>query len=119
MLRVLLATAVAAAPPPACPQPRTSAAYEARVAQALAARRDVWGEQLLAARNGPTYAGAALYLRPLLWARGAKGRSPTASGVYYLPFTVPGGPQGASAAALHVADGSQIVSGRRDRKSVV
>jgi hypothetical protein len=93
-----------------CPKPRTSAGYSARVARALDARPDVWGNELLAAPNGPTYAAAARYLRPLLWARAAKGRSLTASGVYYLPFTIPGGPQGASLAALHVADGSQIVS---------
>jgi hypothetical protein len=96
-----------------CPAARLSAAYDAHVRRALDARVDLWGNELLASRGGPTYGAAARYLRPLLWARAAKGRRLTASGVYYLPFTVPGGPQGASAAALHVADGSQIVSGRR------
>jgi hypothetical protein len=94
----------------ACPQPRVSAAESARVERALRSRVDIWGSELLARPGGPTYAAAARYLRPLLWARAAKGRSLTASGVYYLPFTIPGGPQGASSAALHVADGSQIVS---------
>ena len=65
-----------------CPQPRTSAGYATHVSGALAARADVWGNELLAAPQGPTYAGAARALRPLLWARAAKGRSLTASGVY-------------------------------------
>ena len=93
-----------------CPPPRVGAAEDARVQRAVEARQDVWGDELLARPGGPTYAAAARYLRPLLWARAAKGRPLTASGVYYLPFTIPGGPQGASSAALHVADGSQIVS---------
>ncbi len=44
---------------------------------------------------------------------GAAGRKPlTASGVYYLPFGVPAGAQGATSVALHLADGSEIVSRR-------
>jgi hypothetical protein len=47
-----------------------------------------------------------------LYARSA-GRQPlTASGVYYLPFAEPEGPLGAGTVALHVADGSEIVSQR-------
>ena len=110
LLAALLGAFAPAASAGTCPQPRTSAGYAAQVSRALTARADVWGNELLAAPQGPTYAGAARFLRPLLWARAAKGRSLTASGVYYLPFTIPGGPQGASLAALHVADGSQIVS---------
>src|SRR2546423_78759 len=92
------------------PWPETTTAVARAVAPESAARAEFRGRVLLAAPQGPTYAGAARALRPLLWARAAKGRSLTASGVYYLPFTIPGGPQGASLAALHVADGSQIVS---------
>jgi len=75
----------------------------------LRSGRDVWGDRLLAARGGPTYAAARRFLPPLLYARGPRGRPLTASGVYYLPFGQPAGPQGTSAIALHVADGSQIV----------
>jgi hypothetical protein len=49
-------------------------------------------------------------LKPLLFARGPQGRFLTASGVYYLPFAQPDGARGAGSVALHVADGSQIVS---------
>jgi hypothetical protein len=89
-----------------------TSAYAQRVGRALRAGRDVWGEALLGAPEGPTYDGARKYLNPLLFA-GAPGRRPlTASGVYYLPFAQPLGVEGAGSVALHVADGSQIVSER-------
>ncbi len=45
--------------------------------------------------------------------RARRGRLPlTSSGVYYLPFAEPDGPLGAGTVALHVADGSEIVSQR-------
>ena len=91
---------------------RVSSAYVRRVDGALRARRDVWGESLLRARGGPTYGGARRYLEPLLFARGPRGGRLTDSGVYYLPFGMPTGAEGSSTAALHVADGSQILAGR-------
>jgi hypothetical protein len=94
---------------PACPQPAASAAYTRGVMTALRSRTDAWGNRLLAARGGPTYAGARKYLQPLLYARGPGGRPLTASGVYYLPFAEPDGPRGAGSVALHVADGSQVL----------
>jgi hypothetical protein len=33
-----------------------------------ARRRDVWGDRLLAAPNGPTYEAAQKYLAPILYA---------------------------------------------------
>ncbi len=55
---------------------------------------------------------ARRFLRPLLLA-GAAGRTQlTRSGVHYLALGMPGGPQGATSVALHVADGSEIVSRR-------
>jgi hypothetical protein len=51
-------------------------------------------------------------LAPLLYARSAGRRPLTRSGVYYLPFAQPDGPLGAGTVALHVADGSEIVSQR-------
>jgi hypothetical protein len=100
------------APGAACPVKRTSAAYAARVAAVLRSGRDVLGDALLAAPGGPSYAAAHRALRPLLLARGRGGKPLTDSGVYYLPFAQPAGPQGATSVALHVADGSQIVSQR-------
>jgi hypothetical protein len=95
----------------ACAAPKASPAYRARVESALTSRTDVWGEAALHARGGPTYAGVSRHLAPLLYARTSKGRPLTPSGVYYLPFGEPGGPEGAGSVALHVADGSEILSG--------
>ena len=96
----------------ACPAPRASAAYTARVRRALLAKQDVWGNELLAAPGGPTYERARRYLAPLVLAR-ARGKRPlTASGVHYVAFSQPAGPRGAQGVFLHVADGSQIVSRR-------
>jgi len=95
-----------------CAAPQASPSYTARVATAVASRRDLWGEQLLRVRGGPTFRGASGHLAPLLYARSAGGRPLTRTGVYYLPFAAPDGPLGAGAVALHVADGSEIVSER-------
>ena len=102
----------AAAAGSACAPPRASAAYTASVTRALASGRDVWGDELLRAPGGPTFLGASGHLAPILYARSAKGRPLTRSGVYYLPFAAPEGPLGAGSVALHVADGSEIVSER-------
>jgi hypothetical protein len=96
----------------ACREPQAGAGYEGAVTRALRAGRDLWGDALLARPNGPTYAAARRYLAPLLLARAAGKSSLTESGAYYLPFGFPAGPRGASAVALHVADGSQIVARR-------
>ncbi len=95
-----------------CRQPALGWGYVHRVTLALRARRDVWGDRLLASRNGPTYAGARRFLAPLVLARAANGRPLTDSGVHYTPFAEPEGAWGAVSVALHVADGSQIVSQR-------
>ena len=93
----------------ACDAPKVSAAYAQRVSRVLAAGRDVWGSRLLAAPNGPTLEAASRLLPPLLYAAGHGGRRLTASGVYYLPFTMPVSVGGARGYGLHVADGSQII----------
>ena len=95
---------------PGCAVGPPSPAYVKEVGRALAAGQDVWGDALLAAPGGPTYAGVRRYLKPLLFARGPGGTALTESGVYYLPFALPAGPQGAGSVALHVADGSQVVT---------
>ncbi|HJN13517.1 MAG TPA: LamG domain-containing protein [Pirellulaceae bacterium] len=89
-------------------RPKTEAdmRYEASLNAALNAKRDVWGERLIASAEGPTYENIVDYLRPMLWI----GDYVTTSGVYYLVFgrhdSVTGGGDG----ALHVADGSEIIS---------
>ena len=110
-------TARAATPSP-CADPRASASHTMRVESALRAGQDVWGEALLRAPDGPTYAGARRYLPPLLYARAPGKRPLTASGVYYLPFAQPLGVQGAGTVALHVADGSQVISNRVGGRSL-
>jgi hypothetical protein len=91
-----------------CATPRVGVDYAQHVSRVLASGRDVWGERLLSAQGGPTYARAAQVLPPLLYAAGRGGRSLTASGVYYLPFALPRSVGGARGFGLHVADGSQI-----------
>jgi hypothetical protein len=94
----------------ACTAPRASPAYSARVEAALRSRTDLWGKAALQAPGGPTFANVSGHLAPLLYARTSGGRPLTASGVYYLPFAEPVGPAGTSSLALHVADGSEILS---------
>src|SRR5262249_11993912 len=108
---------------PSCQPPQADPGYDAAVEAALAARQDVWGNQLLRSADGPTYDGVRRYLHPLLLVDppGGNPRSRmTDSGVYYLPFGRPGGPDGKRSLDLHVADGSQIVSEhiRQSRLSV-
>jgi hypothetical protein len=104
---VLPASPAEAASP--CAQQRATPAYAGSVLRALRAKRDVWGEQLIRSRSGPTYSAVRRLLKPLLFAR-AKSKPLTASGVYYLPFAQPLGSRGAYEIALHVADGSQILA---------
>lgn len=96
----------------ACTPPPPGPAYKARVERVLRSGQDIWGNQLIASPRGPTYEAASNRLTPLVLAFG-RGRQPlTDSGVHYVAFGQPPGAQGSSAVALHVADGSQIVSER-------
>lgn len=101
-----------------CRQSTVSAAYTTRVLRALGSGRDVWGEELLATREGPSYDGVRRYLHPLLLAKAPKGQKLTRSGVHYVPLAVPLGAGGAGSVALHVADGSEIVSQRVGGRSL-
>ena len=96
----------------ACTPERASAAYSASVARAVASNRDVWGERLLHAPGGPTLAPALRLLGPLTRGFQWEGRPLTSGGVYYLPFSFPFTPKGSTVFALHVADGSEIVTRR-------
>ena len=96
----------------ACAPPPLSRAYVQRVDAALRAKEDVWGNELLASQDGPSFEGAARYLNPLLRAKAAQGKPLTDSGAYYVAFSGQVGVDGSGSMALHVADGSQIVSQR-------
>ena len=89
-------------------RPKTEAEirYEAELNAALNAKRDVWGEGLIARPEGPTYENIVDYLRPMLWI----GDYVTTSGVYYLVFGRHESVTGGGDSALHVADGSEIIS---------
>jgi hypothetical protein len=94
--------------------PGASRAYAQGVGAATRSPTDVWGKRLLAARAGPTYDAAAKLLSPLLYAT-QRGRKPlTKSGVYYLPLAYPTNVYAPATFALHVADGSQVISRRVD-----
>jgi hypothetical protein len=98
----------------ACAPQKASPGYRASVAAALGSKSDLWGSALVRSAQGPTFAKADRHLAPLLYARTSKGRPLTRSGVYYLPFAQPEGPGGAGSVELHVADGSEILSGSVD-----
>ena len=95
---------------PLCREGHLSSRYLRRVSDALHARGDEWGRILLGSKSGPTYARVSRYLPPVFLAVAAHGRPLTDSGVHYAPFSQPGGTRGASSVALHVADGSEIIS---------
>ena len=101
-----------------CSIPGASAAKRGAASRALRAGRDVWGEALLASPRGPSYAAVGKRLPPLLLARAPKKRSLTLSGMHYVPFGQPTGPQGAGSVALHVADGGQILAQRVGGRSL-
>ena len=98
--------------PAPCREARPSARYVKRVDRVLGERRDAWGRRLLRSQSGPTYEGVSRLLPPLFLARAANGRPLTVSGVHYTHFSQPIGEKGATSVALHVADGSEIISRR-------
>ena len=78
--------------------------------RAVASGRDLWGGELLRARGGPTYAAARRFLTPLTQGMQWQGRPLTSSGAYYVPLSFPFTSYGSTVFALHVADGSEIVT---------
>jgi hypothetical protein len=95
-----------------CAPRAATSAYTSSVQRAVASGRDLWGGELLRAPGGPTYAAARRYLTPLSGAVEWHGRPLTTSGSYYLPFSYPFTSYGSTVFALHVADGSAIVTRR-------
>jgi hypothetical protein len=104
--------------PTTCREAQPTRAYTRRVDRALRARHDAWGRQLLAARGGPTLERAESYLKPLFFARAQNGRLLTDSGAHYTHFSLPESSKGATSVALHVADGSQVISRRAHGRSL-
>lgn len=102
----------------ACAPRFATEAYTGAIEHAVASGRDVWGGELLRGRGGPTYAAARRYLTPLRNAVEWHGRPLTSSGSYYLPFSFPFTSYGSTVFALHVADGSQILTRRVDGPSL-
>lgn len=98
--------------PGECPRRALVESYVKRVDRALRAKEDVWGNASLARPSGPTYKSVRRYLTPLLLARAPAGKALTDSGFHYVAFAQPSAAGGSGTAALHVADGSQIVSHR-------
>ncbi len=80
--------------------------YEKALNAALHAKRDMWGEELIARAEGPTYENIEKRLRPMMWI----GDYVTTSGVYYLALGRHASTTGGGDSALHVADGSEIIS---------
>jgi hypothetical protein len=106
--------------PPSAPPLTLSDTYKANVEQALASGPDLMGEQALAAPGGPTYANVKDDLKPLMYAfaPAASGSYLDDSGVYYIPFGQPSGLVDRGSIALHVADGSQIISDKSGNRSL-
>jgi len=96
----------------ACAPREATSDYTAVVGQAVAAGRDVWGGRLLRQPGGPTYEGARRLLTPLTRGLQWGGRPLTPSGSYYVPLSFPFTPHGSTVFALHVADGSEIITRR-------
>ena len=103
---------------PACREGRLSTRYLRRVNRVLRARHDAWGRTLLASPRGPTYERVERYLPPLFFARAHNGRPLTESGVHYAHFSQPVNVRGATSFALHVADGSQVITRRAHGRSL-
>jgi hypothetical protein len=101
----------APSPAPACFGPSLSDEYKAGVVAALRSSTDVWGEQALERPEGPTYENMKHHLKPLLLTRQGRVAGPmTDSQVHYVAFGQPQSAQGRGPTALHVADGSQVLS---------
>ncbi|MFC5650567.1 hypothetical protein ACFPYJ_15830 [Paenibacillus solisilvae] len=100
--------------PPGTNSPALSSQYKNGVVEALTTTQDIWGQQVLAKPEGPTYDNVKDYLSPIMYAiaPAAGGGFLTDTGVYYIPFGQPQQPTTPGNVALTVADGSQIISNK-------
>jgi hypothetical protein len=95
-----------------CAPNRATAEYAGFVQRAVDSGRDLWGHELLAARGGPTLHAAQGRLAPLLFGVQRKLRRLTPSGFYYVPLSFSWSNYGSTVFALHVADGSEVITRR-------
>jgi hypothetical protein len=95
--------------------PTVSRAYAQGVGKVVRTGTDAWGAKLL---HAPSIAAAGKLLPPILYAYQRAHRRLTASGVYYLALSYPTGENAPQTFALHVADGSQIISRFADGPSL-
>ena len=93
-----------------CAAPRATSAYTGSILRAVDSGPDLWGSQLLASPSGPTLAAAQRFLAPLLFATQRGQRPLTPSGFYYVPLSFGFSSYGPAVFALHVADGSEIIT---------
>ena len=93
-----------------CAPPRAAPLYVDSIERAVASGPDLWGSRLLASRSGPTLAAAERFLAPLLLATQRGQRPLTPSGFYYVPLSFGFSSYGPAVFALHVADGSEIIT---------
>src|SRR4051812_41173414 len=106
LLAALAATHVSVHAAQPC-TPTVSRSYAQGVGSVVRSGHDIWGAQLM--RN-PTYDAAVKKLPPILFATQRAHQPLTASRVYYLALSYPTGENSPETFALHVADGSQIIS---------
>ncbi len=100
----------AAAAAVSCATPRATAPYSDSIQRAVNSGPDLWGSRLLNSRAGPTLGAAERYLAPLLLATQRRQRPLTPSGFYYVPLSFGFSSYGPAVFALHVADGSEIIT---------
>jgi hypothetical protein len=96
----------------ACAANRATAEYTGYVQRAVDSGRDLWGHELLAARGGPTYRAAEGRIAPLLFGVQRRLRPLTPTGFYYVPLSFSWSNYGSTVFALHVADGSEVITRR-------
>jgi hypothetical protein len=106
----LVATRGSRAAPASCATPRATVPYSDSIQRAVDSGPDLWGSRLLRSRNGPTLAAANRYLAPLLLATQRRQVPLTPSGFYYVPLSFGFSSYGPAVFALHVADGSEIIT---------
>jgi hypothetical protein len=93
-----------------CAPNRATVEYAGYVQRGVDSGSDLWGHELLAARGGPTLHAAEGRLAPLLFGVQRKLRRLTASGFYYVPLSFSWSNYGSTVFALHVADGSEVIT---------
>src|SRR3954453_19783182 len=112
VLAVFAATGRSATSVAACAPNHATSEYSGYVQRAVDSGRDLWGHELLSARSGPTLHASEGRLAPLLYGVQRRLRRLTPSGFYYVPLSFSWSNYGSTVFALHVADGSEVITRR-------